>query len=167
MPIPDEGPPGAPLALATIIEAGGWPPQGELNRLATRAAEAVFIELALAPSPATELSILFTGDAASRRLNAEWRGKDRPTNVLSFPAMPVGADGSLPPMLGDIVLAAETIRREAEDEGKPFEHHLAHLLVHGILHLLGHDHEDGAEAESMEATERRVLARLAIPDPYN
>ncbi len=102
-----------------------------------------------------------------RALNAGWRGKDKPTNVLSFPASPAAAPGAaLPPMLGDIVLAAETVFGEAALDGKPVEHHLSHLIVHGLLHLLGYDHETDGQAEAMEAVERRALARLAIPDPY-
>ncbi len=114
----------------------------------------------------TEISIVLTNDAHIRALNREWREKDKATNVLSFPAMPVRPGVALPPLLGDIVLAAETIRREAGLEDKPFEHHLIHLMVHGFLHIVGYDHETDAEAEEMEAAERRILARLAIPDPY-
>jgi probable rRNA maturation factor len=99
-------------------------------------------------------------------LNRDWRGKDKPTNVLSFPAMPVTPGGAVPPMLGDIALAFETVAAEAALEGKSFDHHLVHLIVHGLLHLLGHDHEDDVQAEAMEALERAALARLAIPDPY-
>ncbi|TIX40762.1 MAG: rRNA maturation RNase YbeY, partial [Mesorhizobium sp.] len=99
-------------------------------------------------------------------LNVGWRGKDKPTNVLSFPAFPFARGGPLPPMLGDIVLAAETVVREAALEHKPLENHISHLVIHGLLHLLGYDHETDAEAELMEATERAALARLAIPDPY-
>jgi probable rRNA maturation factor len=93
-------------------------------------------------------------------------GKDKPTNVLSFPAFEVEPGADLPPMLGDIVLAAETVAREAGLEEKPLEHHISHLVIHGLLHLMGHDHEDEDEAEAMEALERATLARLAIPDPY-
>ena len=92
--------------------------------------------------------------------------EDKPTNVLSFPAFPVKIGQELPPMLGDVVLAAETVAREAELEGKPLGHHITHLVVHGVLHLLGHDHEEETEAERMEALERAALATLAIPDPY-
>jgi len=104
--------------------------------------------------------------AAIRELNAGWRGKDKPTNVLSFPAVPETREGPLPPMLGDIVLAAGTVAREAALEGKPVENHITHLVVHGLLHLLGYDHETDMQAEEMEAVERAALARLAIPDPY-
>src|SRR5690606_27325001 len=110
--------------------------------------------------------VIFTDDAAIRALNAEWRGKDKATNVLTFPAFPVLRGGALPPMLGDIVLAYETVEREAREEDKPFESHLSHLLAHGFLHLAGYDHEEDGEAEEMEDAERRILARLAIPDPY-
>jgi probable rRNA maturation factor len=128
--------------------------------------EAVLSEVGARAGRPVELSLLFTDDARIRVLNAEWRGKDKPTNVLSFPAFPVRIGAELPPMLGDIVLAAETVRGEAELEVKPLTHHISHLVVHGLLHLLGHDHETDTEADVMEDLERRVLARLAIPDPY-
>lgn len=153
------------IRLQLSIQSDGWPAAGELRKLAAAAVNAARTVLNLAPGE-TELSILFTDDAAIRKLNAEWRGKDKPTNVLSFPAFPPDKDGPPPPMLGDIALAEETVRREALDEGKPFESHLSHLLVHGLLHLLGYDHETEAEAQEMEALERQILARLAISDPY-
>ncbi|KIZ39760.1 rRNA maturation RNase YbeY, partial [Rhodopseudomonas palustris] len=102
-------------------------------------------------------------------LNANWRGIDKPTNVLSFPALqpPGGIEpDDAPRMLGDIAIAYETVRREADDEGKPFVNHLSHLAVHGFLHLVGYDHESEAEAEAMEDVERQILAGLGIPDPY-
>jgi probable rRNA maturation factor len=112
------------------------------------------------------VSLLFTNDAAMQALNQKWRGKDKPTNVLSFPSGD-GPAGSDIEMLGDIALALETVTREAEGEGKTFDHHLTHLLVHGFLHLLGYDHETGEEdAEEMETLERAILAHLAISDPY-
>jgi probable rRNA maturation factor len=148
------------------IEAGDWPPEPVLSRLAADALEAAVAELELAVQDGAEVGILFTDDAHIRVLNGRWRGKDKATNVLSFPATPVRPGVTLPPILGDIVLAAETIRREAGLEEKPFEHHLIHLVVHGFLHILGYDHETDAEAEVMEAAERRILGRLAIPDPY-
>ena len=107
----------------------------------------------------SELSILFTDDAAVQKLNAAWRGKDRRTNVLSFPQ----ASG---PLLGDVILAAGTVRDEAALARKPLEDHMAHLIVHGFLHLVGYDHEADAEAEAMEAVERQALARMGIADPY-
>jgi probable rRNA maturation factor len=111
-----------------------------------------------------EVSLLLADDAAVRALNREWRGIDKPTNVLSFSAakQPPGS----PPLLGDIAIAYETLAREAENEGKPFLHHLAHLAVHGYLHLMGYDHQADSEAEAMEALERDILRSLRIPDPY-
>jgi probable rRNA maturation factor len=146
-------------------EAGGWPAEDELRDCAEKAAGAVFCELAIT-DPASELSFLFTDDASIRILNRDWRSKDKATNVLSFPAFEVAPGSPLPPMLGDIILAFETVSAEAALEEKPFAHHLSHLIVHGLLHLLGYDHENDAEADEMEGLERRVLARLAIPDPY-
>jgi probable rRNA maturation factor len=116
-----------------------------------------------------ELAVMLTDDAGIRTLNKNWRGVDKPTNVLSFPALqPVGARGpdDPPPMLGDIAIAYQTMRREADEEAKPFDHHLSHLAVHGFLHLVGYDHENNDDAEAMEALEREILAQLGIPDPY-
>jgi probable rRNA maturation factor len=112
------------------------------------------------------MSVVFSDDAHVRALNQQWRGKDKPTNVLSFPAYQPGQDGRLPPLLGDVILAAETVAAEAFQEGKPLADHIAHLIVHGILHLIGYDHETDTEAEEMEETERRILAALDVPDPY-
>jgi probable rRNA maturation factor len=158
----------APVAvnIDLTVEAGDWPPEESLLALVAGAVEAAFEEMGARAGQPVELSLLFTDDARIRLLNAEWRGKDKPTNVLSFPAFPVRIGAELPPMLGDIVLAAETVRGEAELEGKPLTHHMTHLVVHGLLHLVGHDHETDTEAEVMEDLERRVMARLAIPDPY-
>jgi probable rRNA maturation factor len=119
------------------------------------------------------LSVLLTDDSELRALNLEWRGKDAPTNVLSFPAT-VTAAGTTPrpefpgtPLeLGDIALAFETCAREATAQAKPLAAHVAHLVVHGVLHLLGYDHERDDEAEIMEALEIRILAGLDIADPY-
>lgn len=153
------------LAIDVMVEAGEWPARAALSALARKAVAAALAEAGASDDP-SELSILFTDDAHIRTLNAGWRGKDKATNVLSFPAFPLKPGDRLPPMLGDVVLAAETVAREAGLEDKPFDHHLVHLMVHGTLHLLGYDHETEAEAETMEALERRALARLAIPDPY-
>ena len=153
-----------PVEIDISVEAGDWPDEAALTLLVDRAVAAAFAETGVVGS--SELSIVFSDDAHIRSLNADWRGKDKPTNVLSFPAFPFVMGGPLPPMLGDIVLAAETVAREAALEGKPVDNHIAHLVIHGLLHLLGHDHETDAEAEAMEAIERAALARLAIPDPY-
>ena len=115
-----------------------------------------------------ELAIMLTDDDGIRTLNKNWRGIDRPTNVLSFPALqPVGPrDEDAPRMLGDIAIAYQTTRTEADAEHKPFENHLSHLAVHGFLHLVGYDHEKDGDADIMEDLERKILARLGIPDPY-
>ena len=109
-----------------------------------------------------ELGIVLTDDSSVRALNRQWRGIDKPTNVLSFPVNSfVG-----PAMFGDIVIAYETLRKECDDEDKEFLHHLAHLTVHGFLHLVGYDHQVDAEAEAMEGLESKIMARLKMPDPY-
>ena len=169
--IPGKGRPGkraaglALIAIDIIVEAGDWPDEAELSRLAGRAVEAIVGEIGT-PGASSELSLVFTDDAHIRALNSGWRGKDKPTNVLSFPAFPTRRGDALPPMLGDVVLAAETVAAEAAGEGKPLADHITHLIVHGVLHLIGYDHETDAEAEDMEQAERRILAGLAIPDPY-
>jgi probable rRNA maturation factor len=116
-----------------------------------------------------ELAVMLTDDAGIRTLNRNWRGIDKPTNVLSFPALQPAGDGSpdgASRMLGDIAIAFETTRREADDEQTLFDHHLSHLAVHGFLHLLGYDHEKDDDAEAMETLETEILAQLGIPDPY-
>jgi probable rRNA maturation factor len=116
-----------------------------------------------------ELAIMLTDDSGIRTLNSNWRGIDQPTNVLSFPALQPPAPqkaGAAPRMLGDIAIAYETMRREADQDGKPFDHHLSHLAVHGFLHLIGYDHTNDDDAEAMEALETQILAQLGIPDPY-
>jgi probable rRNA maturation factor len=122
-----------------------------------------------------ELAIVLTDDSGIRLLNRDWRGIDAATNVLSFAtktsvtkASVAGNSKAAKPgeHLGDIVLAYETIAREARSEGKPFAHHVAHLTVHGFLHLVGYDHETAKGAAVMERTERDILRQLAIPDPY-
>jgi probable rRNA maturation factor len=121
-----------------------------------------------------ELAIVLTDDSAIRALNREWRGIDTPTNVLSFPAQTRDSlapddgwkEAKPPRMLGDIVIAHETTAREAIEQDKPLAHHLAHLAVHGFLHLVGYDHAVDSAADAMEAMEVKILARLGIPDPY-
>jgi probable rRNA maturation factor len=110
---------------------------------------------------AGDVVVLLTDDAAVHNLNARFRGRDRPTNVLSFPAAESAA-----PHLGDLVLAFGVCAAEAEAQGKTLADHLSHLTVHGVLHLLGRDHEAEAEAEAMEAEERAILASLGVADPY-
>ena len=114
-----------------------------------------------------ELAIVLTDDSAIQALNRDWRGFDKPTNVLSFPA-PKRRAGSRQGdnSLGDVIIAFQTVAREAAGEGKPFKHHLSHLAVHGFLHLLGHDHETDRDARTMERLEVKILAGLGVPDPY-
>jgi probable rRNA maturation factor len=123
-------------------------------------------------NPRLTASLLFTSDAEVHALNREWRQRDKPTNVLSFPMLDraelleLAAHGP-PAMLGDVALAHETCAREATEKDIPLEHHAAHLMAHGLLHLAGHDHELGtAEAEAMEALEVKALALLGVADPY-
>jgi probable rRNA maturation factor len=146
--------------IDVIVESTQWGALPDAQAVARNAiAQAL---AALKGRPDAELAVLLTDDAAIQRLNATWRGLDKPTNVLSFPA--AAAPDS--PHLGDIAIAFETTAREAKDEGKPLADHLAHLAVHGFLHLAGYDHESDAEAEAMEQLERDILARLNVPDPY-
>ena len=133
----------------------GWP---ELGALVARAVEAARAESGV--TRGGELSVVLADDARVHALNRDYRGKDTPTNVLSFP-MPEETG-----LLGDVVLARETLEREALAQGKTFADHTAHMLVHGVLHLLGYDHLDDAEAEDMERREVRALARLGIDNPY-
>lgn len=124
------------------------------------------IAAAAAFEPAAgEMSVILTDDASIRALNRDWRKLDKPTNVLSFPASTPKIAG-VPALLGDVVVAYETLAREAAEEDKPILHHLAHLVVHGYLHLLGYDHETDSEADAMEGLERQILAHLNIADPY-
>ncbi len=148
-----------------LVETPGWDVVADAAALAERAAHAALDACADEVPEAAEMSVTLTDDAHIRRLNRDWREKDKPTNVLSFPA-PQMPDGVVPYPLGDVIVAFETVQREAEAEDKTIGDHLTHLVVHGTLHLMGFDHEDDAEAEEMEDTERRVLAGLGICDPY-
>ena len=154
------------------IEIDGWPEAVDWAALAERAGEAAGgVEPALANARLTA-SMLFTTDEEVHALNREWRGKDKPTNVLSFPMLEredlldLAPDGP-PEMLGDLALAHGTCAREASEKGISLEDHATHLLIHGLLHLAGHDHVDSdAQAEAMEALEIAALAKLGIADPY-
>ena len=152
-----------------LVVADCWQTEPDAEAVIHRAINAA-AEIADADVGEAEIAVMLTDDAGIRTLNSNWRGIDKPTNVLSFPALrpPTGVSGAddIPPMLGDIAIAYETARREADDEQKPFDHHLSHLTVHGFLHLVGYDHETDDEAEAMEALEIEILAQLGIPDPY-
>ena len=161
----------AQLALPiteVLVVADCWQTEPDAEAVIQRAVAAA-AEIAKAGIGEAELAVMLTDDSGIRTLNNNWRGIDKPTNVLSFPALPpTGAGGSddAPRMLGDIAIAYETTRKEADDEQKPFDHHLSHLAIHGFLHLIGYDHENDDDAEAMEALEREILSQLGIPDPY-
>ncbi len=152
------------ITLDIMIEAGDWSRLEDAEALAQKAAEAA-LAVTYEADEAFEASVMLTDDAQIRELNRTWRAKDKPTNVLSFPA-PEQPGLSGPRHLGDIALAYETLVRESEEESKELAHHFAHLIVHGVLHLLGYDHEVEAEADIMEGLEVKALATLGIADPY-
>lgn len=158
------------MEIDFLTEDDAWLALPEREALARGAAHAVFETLG-APEPQSELSIVFTSDEAVAELNRAWRGKAGPTNVLSFPSAFGGAGQGVGPgpgqdTLGDIVLAAGVVRAEAVAQGKPLANHTVHLIIHGILHLLGHDHAEDATADAMERLEAGAMARLGLPDPY-
>ena len=151
-----------------LVTADCWQAEAGAEAVIQRAIAAA-AEIADADVGEAELAVMLTDDSGIRTLNGNWRGIDKPTNVLSFPALqPTGArkPGDAPRMLGDIAIAYQTLRREADEEQKPFNHHLSHLAVHGFLHLIGYDHDNDADAEAMESLEIEILAQLGIPDPY-
>jgi probable rRNA maturation factor len=148
-------------ALDVLIEASVWSDQQDAEKTVRRAITAACNQV----KAGGEICVVLTDDAGVRELNRTWRHIDRPTNVLSFSAN-TGGGNPASAMLGDIVIGYETMAGEALAEGKPFLHHLAHLTVHGFLHLLGYDHEDDGQAEEMERLEREILATLGVTDPY-
>ena len=149
------------MNLSMEIEAGDWNNITGLERVVRGAAQA-----ALSKGEARSIHVLLVDDAEMRVINHQWRGIDKSTNVLAFPAghqpLPKGEVAHL----GDLVLAWETVAQEATEGNKDLNNHISHLIVHGILHLLGHDHQDDAGAEAMEAKETEILAGLGIADPY-
>lgn len=155
-----------PVDIEMSVEADGWSALGDIEAFTRRAVEAALTGAPDYTGEPVEISVLFADDGALRELNRAWRGQDKPTNVLSFPApeIPAGAASARP--LGDMALAFETLDREAKEQNKPLADHAAHLLVHGTLHLLGHDHELEHEAQIMEQLETEILARIGVPDPY-
>jgi probable rRNA maturation factor len=151
------------LTVDILTESPQWDAQPGAEAIVRRAiAQAAAVEGTA--EPGAEVAVLLCDDAVIEALNARWRGRDEPTNVLSFPA-PRG-DPAAPAHLGDIAIACETVIREAQEQGRPVSQHLAHLAVHGFLHLLGYDHGTDGEAERMERLEREILSSLGIPDPY-
>ena len=146
------------------IEIDGWPSEVDWEALSAKAHEVIAqVEPALSNTRLVT-SVLFTGDDEVHELNREWRGKDKPTNVLSFPfEAPPGVDI---PLLGDIIICAAVVEHEASEQGKALEAHWAHMVIHGTLHLLGYDHIEEGEAEEMEGLEIRLLAGLGYANPY-
>jgi len=153
------------IAIDLSIACAEW--KHTLPSVATVARAAAHAALAQSGKriDAAELSLVLADDATVRDLNARWRGKDAATNVLAFASDEPPAKGK-PVLLGDVVLAYETVAREAKEQGKRLADHLRHLVIHGVLHLLGYDHMKAAPAKRMEALETRILASLGVADPY-
>jgi probable rRNA maturation factor len=153
------------LRIEFVETASGWRRAGPVRRLAREAIAAAAEEAGVRLSGGAEMTVHLVDDARIHELNKQWRAKDAPTNVLSFPAAAPGGVSEAR-LLGDVFVALETVRREAEAEGKSLADHFRHLVAHGFLHLIGFDHETGEEAEAMERIEIRALARLGVADPY-
>jgi probable rRNA maturation factor len=151
------------LEIDVNVAAPAWRRVVDLEDFAKQCVRQSLAASGAALAPQCELSVTFCDDAAIRALNAEWRGKDQPTNVLSFPT-----PGTLEhkALLGDVIVAYETVAREAEEQGKLLRAHTAHMVAHGFLHLIGYDHQTAAEAERMESLERKIATALGFPDPY-
>jgi probable rRNA maturation factor len=162
-----------PISIAVTVLTPAWQDAlPEAEPLARRAARAALAVAGAAPAREAEVSLVLADDATLGRLNRRYRGIEGPTNVLSF-AVSQGAasegaapESSGPLLFGDVVLAYETVRREAEEQGKRFSDHLCHLVVHGVLHLLGHEHGSEAQAAAMERLEIAALAGLGVSDSY-
>ena len=150
------------LDVEIVRHAGNWDRAAITEAMLRRAAKAAFAVAPLPSSASFEVTIVLTDDLEMRALNRSWRGKDAPTNVLSFPA----GEGVSEGLIGDVVLGHESVSREAREQGIPFSDHASHLVVHGVLHLLGCDHARDDEAEAMESLERQALASLNVADPY-
>jgi probable rRNA maturation factor len=151
----------AALSVDVLVQSPKWEKHRGVAAAVRKAINAAADEIS---SPAGEVAVVLTNDAAIRKLNKQWRKLDKPTNVLSFPATSSAVKKNA--ALGDIVIAYETLARESRDEDKKFAHHLSHLAVHGFLHLMGYDHQNDSDADAMEGLERAILARLRMPDPY-
>jgi probable rRNA maturation factor len=153
------------VALDISVPSGLWRGLPRARALARETIAAAAAESGLAREDGAEVSLCLADDARLRELNLRWRGVDKPTNVLSFPAALPGRFGQLV-AVGDIALAYETLTREANELGAPLADHYRHLVAHGFLHLIGYDHATDEEAERMEALESRIMARLGAADPY-
>jgi probable rRNA maturation factor len=153
------------LSLDVVHEAGDWPAIGEVEAIVAPLVAALSEHAALARHLPAEACVALADDAAVRRLNAQFRARDKPTNVLSFPAGAMAGGGERRP-LGDIVLGSETVLREAAEQGIAASDHIRHLVLHGLLHLMGYDHESDAGAHVMEGLEIEILGSLGIANPY-
>jgi probable rRNA maturation factor len=172
------------LDISFSLESGDWETAvADVERLTERAARAAF-EAAEKPEildgdTPVEMSLVLADDALVQTLNRDYRDKDKPTNVLSFALLDdlddtdestddvLARDEGMPILIGDVILAFETVQREALEQGKSFGDHLTHLVIHGVLHLLGYDHQSDPDADRMERLETSILARLGIADPYS
>lgn len=152
------------ITIDCTVEGDDWADQTTLSKLSHEAIEATIPHCGGLPMAGAEVSIVFSSDKDVQALNKQWRNIDKATNVLSFATNE--GDGPQIPLLGDIVLAFETIKKEARTQEKRFDDHLTHLIIHGFLHLLGHDHISDDEADIMEAIEVKALSTLGIADPY-
>jgi probable rRNA maturation factor len=151
------------VEIDIIVSAPGWESLEGLEALARDCVAASVEESRVRLAEGCEVCVAFCDDAEIRALNAQWRDKDKATNVLSFPTPgPLSAK----PLLGDIVVSYETVFREAAEQAKTLREHTSHMVIHGFLHLIGYDHETAAEAETMESLEKRIASRLGLPDPY-
>jgi probable rRNA maturation factor len=170
---PDPGDPADSIEIDVTLETEAW--HAALPDAEARTARAAMAALhgACPDLAAAALGVMLADDATLQALNRTWRGKDKPTNVLSFATtptrpgeVPLAEFAGVPLLLGDIAIAFETVAAEAAGQGKTIAHHLDHLTVHGVLHLLGYDHESEADAAIMEELEVAILGRLGVPDPY-
>ncbi|EJF80807.1 metalloprotein, YbeY/UPF0054family [Bartonella sp. DB5-6] len=153
------------ITIDITIENSGWYDEKVLYDITEKALTTTMHHVSL-ENVVSEVSLLFTDDKHMAQINAQWRNKNEPTNVLSFPAFPLKVGQTPRVMLGDIIIARETVALEASAEGKLFQDHLTHMIVHGVLHLLGYNHETDEEAYQMEKLEREILQKLFIKDPY-
>jgi probable rRNA maturation factor len=153
------------MIAAIDIADDAWARVAGLEQLTERAVAAALKHVHADSN--VEISVLFAGDAEAARLNAKWRRRDYTPNILSFPAPRQEAPSGEPRLLGDLILAADTVAREAEEQRKPLKSHVTHLIVHGTLHLLGFDHMEEKEARRMEEAEIAILAGLGVEDPHN
>jgi probable rRNA maturation factor len=151
------------LEIDIVVAASEWDRIDDLEGLTNRCVAVSLENCLLALAPECEISVTYCDDDAIAQLNAQWRGKNAPTNVLSFPTPGLLEDRRL---LGDIIIAYQTVTREAKEFGRPLPSYIGHMLIHGVLHLVGYDHETEAEAEIMENLERLIALKMGLGDPY-